>query len=54
MRDLGKSISFWASVRGMVGRVSRALLILWSIQERQTELGRYTMVAEPLEEEVQS
>lgn len=27
-------VSLWASVRGMVGCVSRALLILWSIQER--------------------
>lgn len=47
-------VSLWASVRGVVGCASRALSILWSVQERHTELGTYTMVAEQLEEGVQS
>lgn len=47
MGDLGKSL-FSGPLRMMVGSASRALLILWSIRERQTELGTYIMVAELL------
>lgn len=37
-----------ASVRGVVGCAPKALWIPWPIRERQTKLGTYTVVAEPL------